>query len=342
MGKLVLLLLVLLVVLSYGQVNSGKKCRALVLQGGGDMGAYQVGVLKAFVDNLPVEETMWDVVTGVSVGSINAAALSLHDIGQEHDAIDWMVNLWESFGASDIYKNWRFGMLEGLFFEEGLWDNSPEYAYLKGQFDQFDNKTLKRRVNINTVDFDTGEVYRYNETMDWEKVPEAVTASSSMPFAFPHTYMDGHVFVDGGSVWNFDLAGAIERCKEITTNEKDIIVDIVMCNSVHNITEKDNKNYNTIHNYARYQEIRSWYGQLSDYCEIKRGFPDVQFRYVVAPQQDLPSGFLPLGFKHDSMVEMLNIGIEEGTQAVKDKTNVYDKILKNSSDQFLCPDSDFD
>jgi predicted acylesterase/phospholipase RssA len=340
MGKLVLLLLLTLAVLSYGQDKWGTKCRALVLQGGGDKGAYQVGVLKAFVDNLPAEDTKWDVVTGVSVGSINAVALSLHAVGQEKEGVDWMVDLWSTFGASDIYKNWQYGMIEGIFYEEGLWDNSPLYSYLKARFNEFTDKQLKRRVNINTVDFDTGEIYQYNETTEWDRIPEAVKASASMPFAFPHTYMDGHVFVDGGSVWNLDLAGAIERCKEITTNEKNIIVDIVMCNAAVNITKADNKDYNTISNYARYQEIRAWYGSQSDYCEVKRGFPDVQFRYVISPQQELPSGFLPLGFEHDQMVEMIAIGVEEGTNVIKHNTNIYEDMLK--SGDYLCPDSDFD
>jgi len=30
-----------------------KKCRALVLEGGADLGSYQAGSIKAFVENLP-------------------------------------------------------------------------------------------------------------------------------------------------------------------------------------------------------------------------------------------------------------------------------------------------
>jgi predicted acylesterase/phospholipase RssA len=338
MGKFTIILITILLSFALASEDKdwSKKCHALVLEGGGDMGSYQVGVLKAFVDNLPASEVKWDVVTGVSVGSINAAAIGLHAIGQEKEAIDWMVNLWGQFGASDIYKNWRFGILEGLLFEEGLWDNTPEAEYLQKQFETFKDKSLKRRININTVDFDTGEIYKYNEDTTFDVLPQAIRASTSMPFAFPHTYLDGHVFVDGGSVWNVDISGAIDRCREVVSDDKNIIVDIVLCNGVQNLTEADHKEYNTIHNFGRYQQIRSYYSIISDYCEIKRGYPDINFRYVLAPEQELPSGFLPLGFDHEAMLEMIQIGITEGEKAIHGNRNLFDEFI--SKNQEFCPD----
>ena len=121
-----------------------------MLEGGGDKGSFQVGVLNAFVDLVEAKELEWDVITGVSVGSINAAALSLHEIGKEREAVDWMVKLWKTFGQSDIYKKWPFGLAQGWLFEEGIWDNSPVEAFLKKQFDSFTDKSLKRKVNFNT------------------------------------------------------------------------------------------------------------------------------------------------------------------------------------------------
>lgn len=198
-------------ILSMSIEHNRKKCRALVLEGGGDKGSYQVGVLKSFVENLPKVDVMYDVVTGVSVGSINAAGLALHKIGDEKEAINWMYGLWHTLGVTDIYINWPLGIFQGLFFEEGLWNNQPEREFLKDVYDNFKEKTVYRKININTVDYNTGEIYRYNETTEFEKLPLAVVASTSMPLAFPHVHMDNHTFIDGGSVWNLDLSGAIER-----------------------------------------------------------------------------------------------------------------------------------
>lgn len=114
------------------------------------MGSFQVGVLKAFVDNLPARDIKWDVITGVSVGSINAAAIAFHEIGKEKDAIKWMLGLWERLSKPGVYKNWPVGVSQGLFMKEGLWDNTPLHDFLQKEFDIFTAKKLKRRVNFNT------------------------------------------------------------------------------------------------------------------------------------------------------------------------------------------------
>ena len=49
----------------------------LVLQGGGALGAFELGVIEWMLDN----EIRLDVVSGVSIGAINAAVLA----GSKHD-----------------------------------------------------------------------------------------------------------------------------------------------------------------------------------------------------------------------------------------------------------------
>ena len=67
---------------------SDGKCRALVLSGGGTKGAYEVGVLNAFVENLPPQEVAYDVVAGVSIGAIAASTIATFRIGDEKRAIE--------------------------------------------------------------------------------------------------------------------------------------------------------------------------------------------------------------------------------------------------------------
>ena len=59
------------------------KCRALALRGGGMKGNYEVGVLQSFLDHLPAEEIQYDVVAGVSIGSVNAATIGMYEKGRE-------------------------------------------------------------------------------------------------------------------------------------------------------------------------------------------------------------------------------------------------------------------
>ena len=64
--------------------NSTKSCKALALSGGGSKGSYEAGVLYGLVNNDPDKtKYAYDVVTGVSAGSINTVAVSLFAPGDE-------------------------------------------------------------------------------------------------------------------------------------------------------------------------------------------------------------------------------------------------------------------
>jgi len=66
-----------------GLASAGKdgKCRVLAMRGGGIHGAFEVGVLKAFTDNLQPTDYMYDVLSGVSVGALNTGMLSIYGYG---------------------------------------------------------------------------------------------------------------------------------------------------------------------------------------------------------------------------------------------------------------------
>ena len=58
-------------------------------------------------------------------------------------------------------------------------------------------------------------------------------ASSAMPVIFPYVNFRNSTFIDGGTMLNLDIGGAIERCKEIVPDESDIILDVVLCTGSH-------------------------------------------------------------------------------------------------------------
>ena len=72
--------------------------RALVLQGGGALGAYAYGVIKALYEQ---PDFSLDVVTGVSIGAINAAVL----VGAKDDPIRALDELWRERLA---IRSWAF------------------------------------------------------------------------------------------------------------------------------------------------------------------------------------------------------------------------------------------
>jgi NTE family protein len=71
--------------------------RALVLQGGGALGAYAYGVIKALYEQPGFS---LDIVTGVSIGAINAAVL----VGARGDPIKALDELWRERLA---YSPWH-------------------------------------------------------------------------------------------------------------------------------------------------------------------------------------------------------------------------------------------
>jgi predicted acylesterase/phospholipase RssA len=109
--------------LSYGVQD---RCNAIVLEGGGDLGAYEAGVLKGLNTYLKSEEKTWDVVAGVSVGALTSGALSQYAIGDELAAVDWLVDFWHHVTKDDVYSNWvPGGLLEGITNKPGLFNTEP-------------------------------------------------------------------------------------------------------------------------------------------------------------------------------------------------------------------------
>ena len=77
-------------------IHADDKCRVLVLEGGGDKGAYHAGAFDSLVELLPSNEVAYDVITGISVGSLNAAAISFFEKGDEIRAKDYLNNIWKT------------------------------------------------------------------------------------------------------------------------------------------------------------------------------------------------------------------------------------------------------
>ena len=107
-------------------------CRALVLSGGGSNGAWEAGVVYGFANYGNPSDFEWDVISGVSAGSINALAISVQPIGQEKSMSQWLSDLWRNLKTSDIYVDWGYGgKARGLTMEGGIYNNAPLLSFLQ-------------------------------------------------------------------------------------------------------------------------------------------------------------------------------------------------------------------
>lgn len=85
-------------------------------------------------------------------------------------------------------------------------------------------------MTVGTCNANTGEFTRIKwDNMSNADVITSILASSAMPVLFPSIKMGNDTFIDGGSIMNLDVGGAVERCKEIVGNEADIIIDVILC-----------------------------------------------------------------------------------------------------------------
>jgi NTE family protein len=96
--------------------NNKKKMRALVLQGGGALGAFQAGAFKALYEKITKEDKengneerpLFDIIAGTSIGAINAAVLVSYVIENKtwRGSPEKLIEFWEylSCPTPDITK----------------------------------------------------------------------------------------------------------------------------------------------------------------------------------------------------------------------------------------------
>jgi len=82
-----------------------KRDIGLVLPGGGARCGYQVGVLKAIAEMMPVgAPNPFPVISGTSAGAINAAVLASRAQRFKHSIID-LERVWGNFRTNQVFRS---------------------------------------------------------------------------------------------------------------------------------------------------------------------------------------------------------------------------------------------
>ncbi len=175
------------------------KKAALVLSGGGSLGAAHIGALRVLE-----QEFEFDFLAGVSAGAIVAAAYAC---GKRSAEISEFLQKQKFFSlALDHSKN-AFGYIKGKKVEEVLSElfGGTSFEDLPG-IDLF----------IGATDFQNGN----RVVLSSGSITQAVRASISVPVLFEPFFVKGKWLVDGGLTQNFPLDLAIENY------EGDIIIGV--------------------------------------------------------------------------------------------------------------------
>ena len=89
--------------LSAALAASQESCKAVALSGGGSNGAWEMGVLWGFTHYGNPTDFAYDVVTGISAGSINAVQMMGYPLGEEVAMSEAGADLWNNLKTSDVW-----------------------------------------------------------------------------------------------------------------------------------------------------------------------------------------------------------------------------------------------
>ncbi|MGY8663351.1 patatin-like phospholipase family protein [Bradyrhizobium sp. UFLA05-109] len=212
---------------------------ALVLQGGGALGAYQAGVY----EGLHEAGIRPNWLAGISIGALNAAVIAG---SPENQRVERLREFWETICACPV--GWPAG--EGLpdalpfAFDMRSWHNAlaamralfqGQPGFFKPRFPSpfwspfsgdaatsfYDTAPLQRtletlvdfdrlnsgdvRVSVGAVNVRTGNL-TYFDTTERKLGPKHFMASGALPPGFPAVEIDGEHYWDGGVVWNTPLS----------------------------------------------------------------------------------------------------------------------------------------
>ena len=222
-------------------------CIALLLQGGGALGAYQGGVY----EGLAQANLHPDWVAGISIGAINAALIAgnapearvekLRAFWDKisTDPLDWSFDLPVRLGGDNARRlaNQWHATAAALYGAPGLFGPRmiPPFLAAAGTAEAisfYDTSALKSalerlvdfdRINSAEMRFSVGAVnvttgnFVYFDNSTHEIRPEHIMASGALPPGFPAIEIDGEHYWDGGLVSNTPLQWVLESSERQDT-----------------------------------------------------------------------------------------------------------------------------
>lgn len=215
---------------------------ALVLQGGGALGAYQAGVYQA-MHEAGVEP---DWVSGVSIGAINSAIIAGNPPNRRLRALRefWDLiterKIWPFTPDGDVFRKARnvtsawLTMLQGQpgFFAPRFPNPWVSFTGAQSATSYYDNMPLRETlldlvdfslINNQTTRFSVGAVnvlsgnFVYFDNAREQIGPEHVMASGALPPALPMVKIGTDHFWDGGIVSNTPLQHLLEQDDALNT-----------------------------------------------------------------------------------------------------------------------------
>ena len=173
---------------------------AFVLSGGGNLGAVQVGMLRA----LAGAGVQPDLLVGVSVGALNAAGFAARP---DLEGAERLAGLWRELTPERIYPHgrlhgpWRyFQSRPSVYSAEGLREVISEFLPYRDLADGV--------VPVHVVAAALPDIVE--QWFDRGPAVDVLAASAALPGVYPSVTLCGRQLIDGGVVDNVPLRRALE------------------------------------------------------------------------------------------------------------------------------------
>lgn len=203
----------------------------LILQGGGALGAFECGVVKA-LEEMDIHP---DIIAGVSIGAFNGAIIAGNS-GRAAPALEafWndlailtpalpneslrrAVSSWQTiwFGSPHFFRpRWQIpapSLDRFTWTWTSFYDTAPARDLLEKYVDFRRLRESPVRLMVGAVNVETAQLEIFDSHAD-DLTVDHIIASGSLPPAFPWTSLQGKHYWDGGIISNSPLELVIERC----------------------------------------------------------------------------------------------------------------------------------
>ena len=241
----------------------------------------------------------YEVVSGISVGGINAHIMSQYPIGREKDAANKLIDFWFEIAEKnkDLVKSWSWGMIYGFFYENSIYDASDLYKFIE---DFFKASRVERHVNIGISNVLTGRFHSFGMRHSDEEFIKVLQASISFPGVFKTVEFQDSLWFTGSAIYEIDVLGPINHCRELGYKDKYINVDAIVSGN-----PKLNSVYANIFNafgiIERTTEVMDYYEMIFGVVKAQMGHPKVNFRHIIGPPRKMANRIIPLQFTSDEV-----------------------------------------
>lgn len=216
------------------------------------------------------------------------------------------------------------GLIEGLMFKGGLYNNKPLLNFLTTEM--ADITPNQRFIDVGLTNLLTG-VYTDFQASDLtgQELVDVMLGSFDYAGYFAPEAGLGSNWTDGSTIFSLDVFPAVNSCLAQGHAYEDIVIDVVLTSSK-TLKQVDAANYGAMRMMERFLAVSRYYNAMDGLLRAQFAYPTVEFRHIIAPSGDLPENRLPLTFSQEQVDTAINMGYTDALNAMQTPASAQDTL----------------